>query len=363
MLSKKMIFGLRTAEIYSDQTKMYSNESVNVLRDEKSSVTNLLKSGNLYAIQLLLVNNALTYEQFIDALKNYYIENSHSLVGEFTMDMIDLVDDYMDTQLVELFLKNMFVKKDGNPEIIDKAACYIRTLIDMGGTLPTDGKLIACLPDAIIEEYIDFETANTDVLISCMVSPHTNSSIKSKCNDLLQHWEEPVDKIFLSRTLLYHANKPADPEYFMKMMNYIHKQKDFEWIIFDTFKYITPTNITRYGGSLFPQGYVANKKISTILMMIGQSSFRRFTENMHAQTKKYNNINLLGYLTKMDVMNANKSQIYNVYIDLYNAVISNTVIVEEKYFKEHKARIYRFAKILLVALEQDDELQQFITSQ
>lgn len=342
---------------------MYSDKSVNVLRDEKSSVTNLLKSGNLYAIQLLLANNALQHEQFIVTLKNYYIENSYGLVGEFTMDMIDLVSDRMDTELVELFLKNMFVKKDTKPEIIDKAACYVRTLIDMGGTLPSDGKMIACLPDAIIEEYIDFEISNPDVLISCMVSPHTNRYIKSKCDDLLQRREEPVDKIFLSRTLLYHANKLADPEYFVKMMNYIHKQKDFEWIIFDTLKYITPTNITRYGGSLFPQGYVANKKISTMLLMMEQSSFRRFTENMHPQTTKYKNINLLSYFTKMGVIDTNKSQVYNSYLDLYNAVISNTVIVEEKYFKEHKARIYQFAKILLVALEQDNELQQFITSQ
>lgn len=336
---------------------MYSDRTINVLRDEKSSVVSLIKSYNLYALRQLLVNNALTYEQLIDALKIFYNENSFSLIGEFTMDIIDLVGDYMDIPLIDMFLKNMYVKKDGAPEIIDKVVRYIRTLMDMGGTLWAGGEMVACLPDAIIEEYVDLDSSDMDGLISCMLSSHVNRRIKSKCEDLLQCWEAPIDRIFLTRTLLYHVNRPADPEYFVKLLNYIHKQEDFEWIIFDALKRADLINAGQYKCSFFPEGYVADKKMSAMLMVLECHGFLFLFENMHHQVRKYDTILVYHLATS-----GTESHIRKAYANLRVAVIT-APIVEEKYFEEHKTKIYRLAKNLLVALEQDDETQQCITQQ
>lgn len=353
-----MIYKSLVRETYNGLAKMRLFFKTTILQDEKSSIADLVTSHNLYAIQQLLTSNMLTHERLVDILKNHYA-TSNSTPGEFTVNIVDLVCDHMDLDLINIFLKNMYFDPHTNVETINKITQCIRHLINLGGTLQLDS--IAFLPNEIIEECVDIETLDTNVLLECIASATPNSCFKNKCSELLQRQEESIDKIRFAKSLLYCIND--NTVVFSDILKCAHNQEDFEWIIFDVIKYVSINKI-HSSVQFFPQNYVANKKISVILLMIGQVCNNDFTNVMHSDIIKYKKVEFSRYFAANDVAYPVKYKHgLGAYFNLHGKISSRMILVEEKYFEEHKASIYGFAKELLMALEQDDELQLFIASQ
>lgn len=312
----------------------------------------------MYAIQQLLESNMLTHERFVDILKNY-CTTSGDFFSDFFVSIFDLLCDHVDSELANLVLKKMYCGTNLNAETTDKTAECIRQLINLGGTLPSDGKLIGSLPDAIIEEYVDIECLDTNALLNCINFSAHNKSLINKCGELLIHRKEPVDKITMARLLFrYVADTCSD-----FVLEYAHDQKDFEWMLFDVLKYINMHKICT-DVNLFPQNYVANKKKSMILMIIYQTFEGNFDGIIHPDVIKYKNVRLARYFATDE---ANYPVKYkhgrDAYSNLRDAIIPQMIIVEEQRFEEHVAKIYGYTKELLAVLEQDDELQLFIASQ
>jgi len=123
--------------------------SDNTLRDEKSSFYSLICTENTYAIDLLLNNNIININNFMDVLKQFYSKyNTRCCYCYFfTIYIIDLVIDFADNKLINLLLRTIILSSDTHLHLE-----YIQKLISHGGKISKEDHVLLNLPNEIIEQ-------------------------------------------------------------------------------------------------------------------------------------------------------------------------------------------------------------------
>jgi len=310
----------------------------------------------------------------MNILKNYYANNV-ATSAYFTMELIDVVIDYADIALINLFLRilpmtlNTLCKNTGI--IKNMMISYMHKLIKMGGTISSDNHVLIHLPNEIIKEYVELDNLSNQTVISYMTSLDTDDFIKNKCADILRCRNNvTTDKIFLCRQLISVTYNLSNTKWFYSLISYVHQHNEFIWIILDSLRSVNKT-ARHYG--FFPNNYVANKKISIILLLFSQIFDYDLSYLIHSNVRKYENVGLSKYFDLKNTLKKFHPNEYTLqsdqkksehicqntmtnelYYQFYNMIIRNAILCDA--FDYRKKVINQYAKILLDELNNDARL-------
>lgn len=345
--------------------------------DEISSLDHLIFGNNIYAIKLLLNSGAVMYEHFVTILKDIYPRKSPHY--QLTIELADMMIDYADTQLLNIFIKKLALPNVQDEQNVSKC---VRRLINAGGSVPKDGKIAMHLPSEIINECIDLESLSSEELIEFAMVVRADKSISEKCMDIFQSRDAPVSRSFLSRLVSRINDNPITSA----LLKYVHQQEDFEWILIGSLHcYVfTYGQITEL--KLYPKNYVAGKKLSVVMLMTYQGCRQNVMPGLHPAILKYRDVNLREYfaddvelkITRPAIVSENngynprfimpkkrsKSSIscknqeaLRAHKELHKFVATFKILSDDNLMEERKATVRKHAKTIYLALEDDMELQ------
>lgn len=343
------------------------------MSSEEEAVYNWMTNQDLYTIKLLISHDVISHEGFARMLKEYFADSFETHGLDFMFEIIDIVIDYADIELINMLLSTLLYWGIHNGNQREK---YIRRLIDLGGTMPTDINTLTSLPDGIVDEYVDFENLESKHLLQFICECHTSDRINQKCCDILQCRDTAMPMEYLADRFLELITFGRTTENIFYALKYVHGQPDFEWIIIDTIN--QTSELTKRSINLFPENYVADEIMSLIILEGCQKSgFAAGIINaIHPDIAKYKDVPLFTYFLQGAPVNQRYTYSYyknsiqlspvcrdgdaiSAYTNLIQ-LLSVRITHDKNFFEQKKAYILKHATIVLAALENDVELQLHI---